>query len=541
MKPAALAALCAFFAALPAGAQSELERETEIFGGAETDAELEADAESARDQEVFEAPAEGDPSLEDRRDDALFGEGETVGEDVGLSLDALEDRLAKDLDERQDPLALGGALFLRLEYANVANSAAEDQRVASPNLLDLYLDGRPTPRLRAYVRGRVRHDFTRSDEASEDPFNLRTTGFGTLDPSAGQTSVLLDQLWLKFDLLRTVFVTVGRQRIRWGTGRFWNPTDFLNRQFRDPLAIFDERLGVGLVKLHLPLEDLGWNLYAIGNFEGASTIEDVGGALRAEALFDVTEVSLTAAGRTGRPMQLGFDLSSALWLFDLRAEVAMLYDDPGPFLRPPRAGESAPIDAAAGPVAAVLGAEIPDAFRAVPVDRSDEWIVQASAGAEIQIAYSAQDSLFLGAEYFFFNVGQRDSSIYPALFAANAFVPLYTGRHYGALFAALPNPGDWNRSTFSVSTLGNLSDRSFLSRVDFSTDLLTFATFNAYASVNWGEVGEFRYSYRLDPLDYDGPVPDLPPEQAAFADLFLNGFVINAPRFNVGVAIRMAL
>lgn len=520
--------LCVLVAVTPAWGQSEseTERDAEIFGTEELDDTTE-EAESS--------------DLDERRDEALFGDGETVGEDVGLSVEALEKKLAEGLDERQDPLALGGALFLRLEYANVADVDAAQQRIASPNLLDLYLDARPTPRLRAYVRGRLRHDFTRNDDAGDSLLALPTTGFGTLDTSTGQTSVLLDQLWLKFDLFRTVFVTAGRQRIRWGTGRFWNPTDFLNRQFRDPLAIFDERLGVGLVKLHLPLEELGWNLYAIGNFEGASSAEEVGGALRAEALIENTELSLTAAGRSGRPVQLGADLSSALWLFDVRAEVAFLYDDPGPFFRPAREGETTPIDEAAGFIADLLGTEIPDELRAVPVDRRDEWIVQASAGAEIQIAYSAQDSLFLGAEYFFFNVGQRDASIYPALFAANAFVPLYTGQHYGAIFLALPNPGDWNRSTFSVSTLGNLSDRSFLSRLDFSTDLLTFATFNAYASVNWGDVGEFRYSYRLDPVPFDGPIPELPPEQAAFADLFLNGFTINAPRFNLGVAIRMAI
>ena len=74
----------------------------------------------------------------------------------------------------------------------------------------------------------------------------------------------------KLDVYRTLFITVGQQPIRWGEGRFWNPTDLLNQQARDPLAIFDERLGVGLVKLHLPIEALAWNLYAVANLEGVT-------------------------------------------------------------------------------------------------------------------------------------------------------------------------------------------------------------------------------------------------------------------------------
>ena len=48
-------------------------------------------------------------------------------------------------------------------------------------------------------------------------------------------AVILDQLYLRFDILRTVFVTVGRQKMKWGTAHVWNPTDALNAQKRDPL------------------------------------------------------------------------------------------------------------------------------------------------------------------------------------------------------------------------------------------------------------------------------------------------------------------
>ena len=65
---------------------------------------------------------------------------------------------------------------------------------------------------------------------------------------------------------------MGLQRIKWGSGRFWNPTDFLNQQRKDPLDFFDKRLGVAMLKLHLPLEAQGWNIYGIVDFEDVSTM-----------------------------------------------------------------------------------------------------------------------------------------------------------------------------------------------------------------------------------------------------------------------------
>jgi hypothetical protein len=50
------------------------------------------------------------------------------------------------------------------------------------------------------------------------------TGFTTFSVGRGPNS-LLDQMWIRFDILETVFVTAGKQHVRWGTGRFWQPTD----------------------------------------------------------------------------------------------------------------------------------------------------------------------------------------------------------------------------------------------------------------------------------------------------------------------------
>ncbi len=80
---------------------------------------------------------------------------------------------------------------------------------------------------------------------------------------------MLDQLWVNFDVDHRAFVTVGRQHVKWGVGKFWNPTDYLHPVKRDPLATFDTRTGTTLVKLHVPWEKRGWNLYAVGLLEDA--------------------------------------------------------------------------------------------------------------------------------------------------------------------------------------------------------------------------------------------------------------------------------
>lgn len=54
-------------------------------------------------------------------------------------------------------------------------------------------------------------------------------------------------------------------------------------------------------------------------------------------------------------------------------------------------------------------------------------------------------------------------------------------------------PWSWNYTNFSFSTLGNLSDQSFFSRLDYSHTLLTHLTFEAFGAVNYGRrEGEFR-------------------------------------------------
>jgi hypothetical protein len=384
---------------------------------------------------------------------------------------------------------------MRAEHNIQDDTAAGESPFQTPTLLDVYLDARPNDRVRGYVRGRLRHDFT-IEEGSVDQFGQELA----------RSQVLLDQLWLKFDILRTVYVTFGKQPVRWGSGRFWNPTDFLNRQKIDPLALFDERNGVSLVRFHLPIESLNWNLYAVANLDGADVPDEIGGAFRAEMLFGQTEIALTYANRKNNPHQLGFDISSGLWLFDVRAELAALKGLETPFYR-------GPLDPA--------GLQFP-----VEYTRTDQWILQGTGAVELTARYSDQDTVTFGVEYFYNDAGYHNADKYPWLALNGAYTPLYLGRHYLGAYVYLPRPGLWNDTSFTVSGLGNLSDRSFLTRFDYQVRVLTYLDVNIYVSYHFGEVGELNYGYTLEPLPFEG---------------LEDGFVIDQPVVDIGVALRIAI
>ncbi len=405
---------------------------------------------------VSDAPSPiADPSPRsappDRDEDALFG--------APVEQITMDERL----DERDESLAIGGRFFLRSQLTFYEDTDAEEAPFASPNLVDLYLDARPSTRLRFFVRGRLDYDFTVGEDAE-------ATVFG---PAPERTRVRLDQLWLKFDLARSVFITIGQQRVKWGSARVWNPTDFLNQEHLQPLSIFDERLGVPLLKVHLPIESLGWNLYAFGIFDGADEPRDVGGALRAEIVLGTSELSLSAAARDGSPLRLGADLSAALWEIDLRLEFAAT-----------RGGSQRTWSGAFDPAAGKL----PTAE-----DRSDDWLTQIAAGAEVGIVYTDEDTLYVAAEAFYNPNGLDDPDLYPWLAYQGDLVPFYAGRLYGALSLVLDRPGSWNDSTVILSSVGNLSDRSFIARADFQTLVLTHLRLYLYAAAHFGEYGELRY------------------------------------------------
>jgi hypothetical protein len=398
------------------------------------------------------------------------------------------------LADAAEALTLGGQLFLRANASFRENTAANDATVTAPSLLDAFADVRPNDRVRGFAQLRFTFDPTIvAGEANafgitQKPFDLQ-----------------LAQAWTKFDLGRVAYVTLGRQRIRWGTGRFWNPTDFINQEIRNSVDFFDQRVGVDLVKVHFPFEQLGWNLYLISAFGGISTLADAGTAARAEFVVGDAELALSAFVKQNAPLRFGADASAGVGLFDVKGEAILSRGLSQRLFR----GE---LDFDKG--------TFPE-----EVDTDDEWYFQGVAGVEASFKYTDTDTLAIGGEYFYNQAGYDSAELYPFLFVNSAFVPLYTGQHYAAAYAFAQGPFDWDEINITVSTLANLSDLSCLSRLDIQFIVLQYLTINTFVAGHWGRVGEFK-------LGIDIPANPLVPA-------LVNGFTLENEAVDAGFAARI--
>src|SRR6185312_13125792 len=117
----------------------------------------------------------------------------------------------------ENPLQIGGQLYLRMQTTASGGQAPDAWSLSAPSLLDLYLDARPNPRVRAFILGRMSYDPTLPpNTALPSPGQMPSygaftsagspTGFSTFSNTRGPAT-LLDQMWIRFDILDHVFIT----------------------------------------------------------------------------------------------------------------------------------------------------------------------------------------------------------------------------------------------------------------------------------------------------------------------------------------------
>lgn len=463
----------------------------------------------------------------------LFGPAPAGGEAQGRP--EAEARVRGRLGETDDALKLGGLLYLRSALTAREGAPPSDWAFSTPALLDLYLDARPNDRVRGFALARTVYDATLPKGPTVQAGLPVVLGTSQANPHA-----TLDQLWLKFDADRKVFLTAGRQHVKWGVGRFWNPTDFLHVARRDPLAVFDERAGTTMLKAHLPWEARGWNLYGMAVAEPLVTpvtsplvpptlpaptnrLGAVGGAARAEVVLGSWELGIDGAAQRGMDPRLGLDASTGFWEIDVRGELALRRGSDVPLVRE-----------VAVPGGTTYEAYTPTGLRTAAVLAAD-WSHK----------YSDEDAFTLGVEYYWNQNGYDDARLYPVALLANLFTPFGMGRHYGGVYLALPRPGAWNLHTFTFTVLGNLSDTSFTGRVDWSMTLLTHLTLEAYVAGHAGtKGGELRFGLDVAPRTVVLPpatcssVGGTPGAGGACTTPTLS---VGAPIADAGLALRLAL
>jgi len=467
-------------------------------------------------------------------EDAMFGGAETAsgaatGDDGGAPPGPVDGGLVRDPAIRDqalleakfpyqaseelppnNPLTIGGLLYLRTQLSASEGQPPSHYLLSAPFLLDTYLDARPNDRVRGYVLVRTEWDPT-YNPAQPTQYGL------TLTPVANP-DFLIDQMWIKFDVAREVFVTVGRQHVKWGTAHFWFPNDLLNPVKLQPLAVFDQRTGVTMVKANLPLSDEDLNLYAMGLFEGlqqANEFGKLGGALRAEYVLGTVELGLDMVSTLGQHNRYGGDISFGIWDFDLYAEGALTNERDNPLWQETVAPDFSPAPGQ------------PASFGSYQLSNPSLYQPQVVAGLNYSLRYGNNRVLTFGGEYFYNGLGYSTPSIYPWLLVNNAATFFYLGQQYAGLYVLADKPGSWYNSTFNFSTLSNLSDHTFISRIDFFQTVLTHLRVEAFVDVHYGGDGEFHYSLNTPSLTFNG--------------VTLPALNVTAPVFDVGLALRLSI
>jgi len=233
-------------------------------------------------------------------------------------------------------------------------------------------------------------------------------------------------------------------------------------------------------------------------------------------VWSSAELGLGGVAQRGHKPKLAADLSAGIWDLDFYGEVALRF---GQDIDRVRYDSSA-------------YANLPD----VPYKQPGftPWLVQAlehrvdalyplapSSGVKPQapVAFRTRSStpptdvFTISAEYFYNGLGYNDTAVYPGLVLPHSQTLrepatfFYLGRHYAGVFASAPAPYSWDNTTFTLSNLANLSDRSGITRFDYSFILLTHLRFEAFGAVHWGERnGEFRFG--MDPSTWvRSPIP----------------------------------
>ncbi len=397
---------------------------------------------------------------QDQRDEDIFGEKP-----------AAEGKKPADGKSRTqnlvDTLQIGGRLEVRSSTGQEEQQKLPDASFSQVKTADVYFDTRPNRDMRVFLRQRF-------EELT--PAVANTTAAGTTPAVACSSCVQskIDELWFKWNIDDAVFMTLGKQHLKWGSSRFWNPTDFTARESRDPFALFDRRLGSDLLKIHIPQEKQGHNYYAIFQFDDMERNADLKFALRGEfSVASSAELALTAEAGSRQPQRLGVDLSSALGPFDGNIEAAATHRVQKQFFE---------------------GTLDPSTFQfPQAVEDEDRWFYQVSGGLRQTVKYSDDDNVSWGLEYFWneFGYEERELELYSLVLRQSS--PLYAGRRYAGLYVALQNPGSWNETSFYANALGNLSDQTTVSRLTATWEVVDAATLEVYVSRCFGEFGELCF------------------------------------------------
>lgn len=352
-----------------------------------------------------------------------------------------------------DRLKIGGVMASDFYLMSVDGPGAREY-ILNPNTLWVYFDARLRNDIRAYIKLRGVFDPTITSKS--------TSPFGSSLIPANASDV--EEMKLNFNAQKKVYFTAGKQKIRWGTGKFWNPTDFLNQNRRNLLYSDDRRSGVSMLKTHVPVG--GANLYLLNVMTGADRLAHIGNAVRTEIPLGASETALTLSKQPDQKATWGLDVSAAVWDFDVYGEAAYSNGSNRTFYR------------ATGPYT------------------KNDATVNTTLGVNYDVKYSDNDTVSFAVEYFHNAEGYAKSD-YAWGFAGGGYVPYYFAKDYAMGMIYLPNPGSLQHTTFMLLELLNLTDSTTVTRLNVNVVVMQDLQFDFAVGAHFGDAaGEFRLGHQ---------------------------------------------
>lgn len=222
---------------------------------------------------------------------------------------------------------IGGSLSSEVDYFLQQGVPLDQNLVSNPNILFLYLDSKLENDNRVFARIRTFYDPTGNSSGSPSASSY-TNPYGNGSGNSDYLSIQLQELRLSTNLGHQIFLTIGRQKVKYGTAKFFNPTDFLNTQAYNFFLPSDERVGIDMIRAQVPMGTS--NFYATGLPGNPTNGNPAGGYFREEVAYDGVdkflesgEFSFSGYLPKGQPGRAGFDLSQGVGDLDFYFEGAL--------------------------------------------------------------------------------------------------------------------------------------------------------------------------------------------------------------------------
>ena len=277
----------------------------------------------------------------------------------------------------------------------------------------------------------------------------------TYQAKSRETSSVLREAFLDFNLNRRVYFRTGKQVLQWGRCALWNPTDLINVEKKTFTRKIGYRDGAYGVKFHAPF-GTAYNIYGFLDTGNAGEDRDLGGALKFEMLTGKTEMAFSGWAKGNRRPVFGYDMSSRLGRVDIAGEVSAASRDNTRFIR-------------------ANGGTL-ETYR-----KRDEWVTKAALNLSRGFRLgNFNDRLNVGTEFFYNPTGYtkspfRDKAAYafsgplallmPAgtkaqfLLGNGLYEPNYLARYYGAVFTSISR-FIITDMTLNMNYIRNLNDSS---------------------------------------------------------------------------------